>query len=458
MEKADKTMIKRKLDKYLDDFYVENNRKALLLTGARQVGKTRAFQNLAERAFKHYIEINFIETPGAISIFDNPKNAEQILLRLSAFTKEKMVPGETLILFDEVQECPEAVTQIKFLVEEGSYRYGLTGSLLGVELKNLRSEPVGYMDVKEVYPLDLEEFALALGVSDSIMRELKESFDNLRPVDKVVHEQMMSIVQLYQIVGGMPAVVDTYIKTNNIQNVIAEQRAIINLYKRDISKYDPDKKLYLNEIFDLIPSELNAKNKRFILKNLNENFKFLRYQNSFIWLKNAGVALPTFNVTEPCAPLRLNTSRNLFKLFQNDVGLLAYQYAGGIQMDILTGNVNINYGAIYENLVAQELASKEYQLFYFNNKKLGEIDFVVDDGRGNIIPIEVKSGKDYYVHDALDNVINVKNYHINKAFVLCNENLSVEGVIINIPIYMLMFFNKRENTLEEFKPDISALL
>ena len=369
-----------------------------------------------------------------------------------------MVPGETLILFDEVQACPEAVTRIKFLVEDGRFRYGLTGSLLGVELKDLRSEPVGFLDIMDVYPFDLEEFSSALGVSDRVIEELRSAFEDRRQVDDVIHKQMMSIVNLYLIVGGMPDAVNAYIETNNIQKVIAAQRAIINLYKRDIGQYDPQQKLYLDEIFDLIPSELNAKNKRFILKNLNENFKFSRYANSFLWLRNAGVALPTFNVTEPCAPLKLNMQRNLFKLFQNDVGLLAYQYAGGIQMEMLSGRVNINFGAVYENFVAQELAAKGYPLYYFNSKKLGELDFVIDDGNGVILPIEVKSGKEYYVHDALNNVLSVKNWSIPKAYVLCNDNVSTEGALTNFPIYMIMFFKKKDSGVGEFRLDISQLI
>lgn len=451
-------MLTRKLDTFLDEFYKSERNKALLLTGARQVGKTWAVRNLAKRRFKHFVEINFVETPSAIDIFLGAKDANQILLRLSAYTNEKLVPGETLILFDEVQKCPEAVTQIKFLVEEGSYRYALSGSLLGVELKDLRSEPVGYMDIEEVFPIDFEEFCKAIGVSDKVLNELKDAFYNRRIVDAVVHQQMISVVNLYLIVGGMPAAVNAYVQSNNIQEVIAEQHAIIESYKRDISQYDPDEKLYLNDIFNLIPSELNAKNKRFILKRLNENFKFSRYQNSFLWLWKAGVAIPTFNVEEPIAPLKLNEQRNLFKLFQNDVGLLAYQYANGIQMDILTGNINVNFGAIYENFVAQELVCKGYPPYYFNSKKLGELDFVIDDGRGNIIPLEVKSGKDYYIHSAIDNVLKTINYKITEAYVLCNENLSQEGNILNIPIYMIMFFKKDENTIQQYKLDITALL
>ncbi|MCQ2114809.1 MAG: ATP-binding protein [Bacteroidales bacterium] len=451
-------MLERKLDSFLDSFFEGEHTKALLLTGARQVGKTWAVRNLAKRRFKHFVEINFVETPDAKDIFLGAQNAQQILLRLSAFIQDPLVVGKTLILFDEVQECPEIVTQIKFLVDEGSYRYALSGSLLGVELKDLRSEPVGYMDVVDVFPFDLEEFCTAVGVSDKVIGELHEAYENRRPVDDVVHKQMMSIVSLYLIVGGMPAAVNAYVRTKNMQKVIAEQRAIINLYKRDISRYDPDEKLYLNDIFDLIPSELNNKNKRFILKNLNENFKLSRYQNSFIWMWKAGVAIPTFNVSEPTSPLILNKQRNLFKLFQNDVGLLAYQYSNGIQMEILKGNINVNFGSVYENFVAQELSSKGYPTFYFNSKKLGELDFVIDNGNGEIIPIEVKSGKDYYVHSALDNVLDVQNYDLKQAFVFCNENLKEEDRVLNIPIYMIMFLKKSEVSIEEFRLDISALL
>ena len=450
-------MIGRKFDSYMDSLY-ESRNKALLLTGARQVGKTNAFRRLAQRKFEHYIEINFIETPAAISIFNNAKTAEEILLRLSAFTNQPLVPGKTLILFDEVQKCPECVTMIKFLVDEGSYSYGLTGSLLGVELKDLRSEPVGYMDVKDIFPLDFEEFALAVGVAPKIIDAILHAFETKTPVDPVVHEQLLSVYRLYLIVGGMPKPVSQYLATNNLQKVAEEQLAIINLYKRDISQYDPDEKLYLEEIFDLIPSELNAKNKRFILKSINEYFKFNRYENSFLWLKKAGVAIPVYNVEEPKCPLKLNKQRNLFKLFQNDVGLLAYQYSDGIQFKILNGEVDINFGSIYENAVAQELLAQGFtNLYYFNSKKQGELDFVVEKSDGTVLPIEVKSGKDYEVHHALGNVMENEQYGIKEAFVLCNENVSVKGKVTYLPVYMSTFIRRKIEMQGEYVLDISAL-
>lgn len=449
-------MLARKIDAAIDTFY-DNTKMALMLTGVRQVGKTNAFRRLARRKFECYVEINFIETPAAKQIFLGSQNAKEILLRLSAFTDRPLLPGKTLILFDEVQKCPECVTQIKFLVDEGSYRYGLTGSLLGVELEDLQekaqakdqdagaSEPVGYMDIKAMYPLDFEEFAMAVGVAPNLIDHIRDCFDNTKPVDPVVHEQMMKVFRLYLIVGGLPAPVWAYVQTNNIQNVALQQLAIINLYKKDISQYDKDKKLLLDEIFDLIPSELNAKNKRFILKELNRNLKFQRFQNSFLWMKKAGVAIPVYNVEKPRIPLMLNEHRNLFKLFQNDVGLLAYQYANGIQLRILSGEVDINFGAIYENVVAQELLSQGFgQLYYFNSKKRGEVDFVIEAGDGTVLPIEVKSGKDYERHNALANILDTEEYNLNKAIILCNENVSVQEKKVYLPIYMATFIRKKQ--------------
>lgn len=449
-------MISRKIDHFLNTFYVGSN-KALLLTGARQIGKTFSIREFAKRRFKNFIEINFIESPHAVNIFRNAQNAQDILFRLSAYVTTPLIPGQTLIFFDEVQEYPEVVTMIKFLVDEGNFRYIMSGSLLGVELKDLRSEPVGYMDVKEMYPMDFEEFALALGMSSSVIDNLRECFHRIHPVDAFVHERLMSLFRLYLVVGGMPSAVSKYIETNNMQLVATEHHAILQLYKRDIAKYDPDHKLYLNEIFDLIPSELNAKNKRFVMKNLNENLKFSRYENSFIWMKNAGVALPTYNVEEPRIPLLLSKQRNLFKLFQNDVGLLTSQFSTGMQLQILQNDNVINFGSIYENAAAQELLAHGYTLYYFNSKRQGELDFIIEDGEGNVLPIEIKSGKDYVRHNALTNVMSTAEYAIPKAYVFCNGNIQKRDRIIYLPVYMLMFLKRPEPQQVIYHFDMTGL-
>lgn len=447
-------MLKRKIDSYIRNYY-ESTRNALLITGARQIGKTFSIREFG-KSYKSFIEINFVDNPDAAEVFKGAKSSSDILLRLSAITATPLIKGETLIFFDEVQKCPEIVTAIKFLVDEGSYRYILSGSLLGVELTDLRSEPVGYMGVKDMYPLDFEEFISCVGVNENVISSLRDAWDRRMPADQFIHAKIMELFRLYLVVGGMPAAVSKYIESNNLQEVMAVQQDIIRLYKRDIAQYDPDNKLYIEEIFDLIPPELNAKNKRFILKRLNENVKFERYRNSFLWLKNAGVALPVYNIEEPKIPLLLARSRNLFKLFQNDIGLLAAQYSEGIQLRIIKGDKSINFGSVYENAVAQELVAHGVEPYYYNNKKRGELDFVIELG-GRVLPIEVKSGKDYAVHRALSNIMDCGEYDLPQAVVFNNDNLHIEGRIVYAPVYMVMFVAKSNDAPTCYKVDLSGL-
>ncbi len=449
-------MLERKISHYIEHFY-EVNKGALLLAGARQIGKTYSVRRFAEKKFNSFIEINFVDNPDAVGIFSNAKNSSDILLRLSAFVNQPLIKGETLIFFDEVQLCPEIVTAIKFLVDDGRYRYIMSGSLLGVELNNLRSVPVGYMEVKEMYPLDLEEFMWAVGVNEDVIASLKKSWEEKKHVDDFVHKKMMDVFRLYLIVGGMPAAVMAYKENNNLQDVIASQREIIRLYKKDISQYDEKRRLKIKEVFDLIPSELNSKSKRFFIKSLNAKARAEMYENEFLWLKDAGVAIPVFNVDEPKLPLKLASSRNLFKFFSNDVGLLACQYSDGIQLKILTGDDAINHGSIYENVVAQELLAHGFdELYYYNSKKMGEVDFVLEYD-GNVFPIEVKSGKDYSRHRALNNILECHEYNIPQAIVLCNNNIEIKGNVIYVPIYMMMFLYKDRETNIQFHLDLSGL-
>jgi len=478
-------MIKRKADELIRNFILHDKR-SLLVTGARQVGKTFSIRKVGKECFDNVVEINFVEQPDAIELFGEQKGAKDLLLRLSAFTKKPLVPGKTLIFFDEVQECKEIVTAIKFLVDEGSYKYVMSGSLLGVELEDLRSVPVGYMDEIEMYPLDLLEFFEAIGIGTDVIEHLRKSFEDKTPVDDFIHKRMLEAIRLYLIVGGMPAAVQKYLDTNNLRRVYEEQRGIIRTYKRDITKYDHDHKLQIEEIYDLIPSELNAKNKRFILKQLkaasmrekselaqisereqtrpkaNVNARFSKYEDSFLWLRDAGVAIPTYNVEEPRVPLLLNKQRNLFKLFLNDVGLLAAMYGGNIQARLLSPDPNINFGSVFENLVAQELyahgftEAQQHSLYYFNSKKQGELDFVVEYA-GNMLPIEVKSGKDYERHNALSNVMENKDYAVPMAYVFCQENVQVKGKVIYYPIYMITFFEQIQAEESIFKFDLAGL-
>lgn len=274
----------------------------------------------------------------------------------------------------------------------------------------------------------------------------------------MIHQKMMELFRLYLLVGGMPAAVECYLRTRNLYEVAQVQQSILTLYKKDIARYDPQEKLYLEDIFDLIPSELNAKNKRFILKDLHQDFKLSRYRNSFLWLANAGVALPTYNVEEPALPLRLNRQSNLFKLFLCDVGLLAATYANGIQLALLNGETNINYGAVFENAAAQELTAHGFALYYFNSKKQGELDFVVEHA-GHVLPLEIKSGKDYTRHNALSGVMENHACHIPAAFVFHGGNVSVKERITYYPVYMLMFLRKPAPAPDmTYIPDFGVLM
>lgn len=447
-------MLNRKINNYLRDYYRKFG-NALLITGARQVGKTYSIREFGKN-FKSFIEINFIENPDAVGLFKDSRGSADILMRLSTITNVPLIKGDTLIFFDEVQECPNIVTAIKFLVEEGSYRYILSGSLLGIELKDIRSVPVGYMGVKEMFPLDFEEFISCVGINQEVIAAVRDAWTNRTMVDGFIHNKMMELFRLYLIVGGMPAAVSMFLDSNNLQEVLAVQKEIIQLYKKDISKYDPNNKLYIEEIFNLIPPELNSRNKRFILKRLNENAKYGRYENSFLWLKDAGVAIPVYNVEEPKAPLLLARSRNLLKLFLSDIGLLAAQYADGIQMRIIKGDKDINFGSVYENAVAQEFVAHGLEPYYYNNKKRGELDFVIEQG-GKVLPIEIKSGKDYTYHHALSNIMDCEEYNLEEALVLNNGNLSVEGRITYAPVYMVMFLEKKNDVPIEYRVDLSGI-
>ena len=448
-------MLTRTVDRILIDHF-KISKTALLIEGARQIGKTFSIRQFGQK-FNTYIEINFIEQPEAISLFKDLSNTKDLLARLSLFTKQKLIKRDTLIFFDEVQICPEVITYIKFLVDEGSYNYILSGSLLGIEINDLRSVPVGYLTIKRMFPLTFREFALNLGLNSSILENLETSFKEKKPVDDFIHKKMMELFRVYLVVGGMPAAVNRYIETNNLNKVIDIQNQIVNLYKKDITQYDKNNKLAIAQIFELIAPQLNSQNKRFIIKDIKSGVKFDRYENSFLWLKDAGFALPVYNVETPKIPLKLSKSRSLFKLFMSDVGLLASEYSQGIQLKIFSGDDKLNYGAIFENYIAQELTACEHDLYYYDNKKRGELDFLIEYD-GEVLPIEVKSGKDYKVHRALSNIMDCGEFNLNRALIFNNSNLKVEGKLTYAPIYMAMFLKQEINDEDSiYKIDLSEL-
>ena len=436
-------MLQRKIEKQIWN-WLENDRKALLIEGARQVGKTSVIRKVLEDAKRKYVEFNLIDQPEIVGLFKNIENADDLIANLSLLTDKKLIKGETVLFFDEIQEYKEIVTKIKFLVDEGAFRYIFSGSLLGIELKNIKSAPVGYMRTLTMYPMDFEEFLQLYNFTDELKEVLRKSFEQRIPINDALHEKLMQIFRMYLIVGGMPAAVKKFRETKDLEDVFAEHEDIITQYKKDFTKYEAEeKRLYLTRIYDLIPAELNAKNKRFNFSDLQKGLRFERSEDDFIWLEKAGVAMSAYNTSEPIVPLQLNEKSSLFKFFLSDVGLLTSMYGKATKLKLLNNEEDINCGAIYENVAAQELLAHKYKLFYYNTKSQGEVDLMIEY-QGDVLPIEIKSGKTYQRHSALNNLLKIENYKIDQAFVFNNYNVELKDKIVYYPIYMLMFINENE--------------
>ena len=416
--------------------WIKNSNKALLVTGARQIGKTWLIRDEIEKSGYTKFEINFIDQPDMVHYLDAEMSADEFLVKLRMIMPEDCKPHETIVFFDEIQKCPEIVTKIKFLVDEGSFKYVMSGSLLGVELKGIASAPVGYLSVLRMYPMDFEEFMIANLVSKATLEMLKDKFETVRPVDEFIHQKLLALFFVYLIVGGMPDAVKTYIATKDIREVDKIQRDIVTQYKEDFSQYESeDKKLKLISIYDIIPSELNKQNKKFVFTMLDKELKFDRYENSFLWLKDAGVALPVYNVEAPVIPLLASKSSNVFRLFSSDIGLLTSAYPAATKIELINKNGEVNNGAHFENAVAQQLLCNGFEPYFCKKMNIGELDFLIEMD-GKVVPIEVKSGKAYRTHKALDHFMNVSDYHIEKAYVFSIGNVEKDGNVTYLPLYM----------------------
>ena len=432
--------------------WLKNSNKALLVTGARQIGKTWLIRDEIDKSDYTQFEVNFIDQPDMIQYLNTEMSAEEFLVKLKMIMPEQCKPHETVVFFDEIQKCPEIVTKIKFLAEEGSFKYVMSGSLLGVELKGIASAPVGYLTVLRMYPMDFEEFMVANDVSDTTLEMLKEKYETCSPVDEFVHQKLLSLFFVYLIVGGMPDAVKTYVETKDIREVDKVQRDIVTLYREDFTQYElEDKKLKVKSIYDIIPAELNKQNKKFVFTMLNKELKFNRYENSFLWLKDAGVALPVYNVDAPVIPLLAGKSSNVFRLFSSDIGLLTSAYPAETKMELINKNGEVNNGAHFENAVAQQLKANGFEPYFCKKKNIGEMDFVIEMN-GKVVPIEVKSGKSYKAHKALDNFMKVSDYHLEKAYVFSVGNVEKAGSVMYLPIYMCYLL--KEQQLEQMIVDL----
>ena len=436
-------MLKRKAYEAMAQWKASPSRRALLVTGARQIGKTYLVRKFAEENYDSFVEFNFALDPQAKSIFSQPLRPEDIVMRFSLRAHKPLIPGKTLIFLDEIQEAPEVLTAIKGLIDRGDYDYVLSGSLLGVELRNIRSNPVGYVATLVMHPLDFEEFCWGVTGAPEVFSYLAECFTSKAEIDPVIHEHMLDLFRKYIVVGGMPDAVKTFIESSNIVLVRGVQEDIKNWYRTDISKYCPEsEKLKARDAFDLVPAELNNPNKRFILKELNQNARMRNYEEALLWLTHAQVANAAYNVKAPEYPLLASKERRLFKLFYADTGVLMSCYSMRASQDLLDGRSGVNFGSMYENVAAQEFVAHGFDMYYFNSKKHGELDFLLEKCDGEVLPIEIKSGKDYKRHRALNNVLNISSYRLKQGYVFGSNNLQQEGNVLYLPIYMLALLKR----------------
>jgi predicted AAA+ superfamily ATPase len=432
-------MLKRKMAAQLLNWKNDPYKKALLIKGARQVGKTTSVRAFGKTHYKNFIEINFEMTPVARQVFDGNLDARTIVLGLSAMGYGPFEAGETLIFFDEIQSCPKARTAIKFLVEDGRFDYIESGSLLGINYKDVSSYPVGFEEQLNMFPLDFEEFLWAKGVSDDVIDMLRDCCHRLSPVPDFIHSQIMAAYREHLVTGGMPAAVNTFLASDDFSQTLRVQNIIIGSYRDDIAKYADKAKENAKAMFDAIPEQLNKKNKRFIIASLEKGAAHRKYEQATMWLADSGIAYHCFNITALELPLAFSEKRNLYKLYMLDTGLLCAMTMDGIQSALLSGDIRINEGSIAENAVAAALKTRGMPLYYYDKKTRMELDFVFKDN-GSLSIIEVKSGHDFKRHAALDHAAEDHPGKFRRRIVLCKGNIETDDKgVIYLPLYMAMF-------------------
>ena len=431
-------MLKRKIIRELEIWKENHSHEALLVKGARQVGKTTTIREFAKRNYAHFVEVNFEQDPQAKEAFEGSRDAKSIIARLSVMGYGPFVEKQTLVFLDEIQSCPNARTAIKFLVEDGRFDYIESGSLLGINYAEVSSFPVGYESQVQMFPLDFEEWLWANNVDEEVIAQIQQAYAEYRPLDNFIHEQLMKHYRTFLIVGGMPKVVATYLTNADFSETIRQQHAIVDSYRLDIAKYAQTEKTRAKRFFDAIPSELSKPHKRFILSNLEKTGNMQKYGDAAQWLEDAGVALFCYNTHALNLPFEQYENRNLFKVYLLDTGLLCSMWEDKIQWQVLNGEIDINEGALTENFVAIELNKHGHKLHYFDRKSRNELDFLIREGK-KVTIVEVKSGNNYEQHAALDNVLNEQSEYIERSIVLNKKQHKQVDDILYLPLYMSMW-------------------
>ena len=437
-------MLFRKIEAQIEDHLKSDSRAIMLIDGARQVGKTYIIRHVGQKLFENYIELNLVEDYVGARLFANAKTVEDFYLAVSMLAGDRMKEKEnTLIFIDEIQAYPHLLTLLKFLAQDDRFTYIASGSLLGVTLAQTASIPMGSIRMVRMFPLDFEEFLYANGMNALVVSSLRKKYERQESLDEATHAKVLDMFRKYLLVGGMPDAVNAFVAEKNIQLVRQIQSEIYAYYAADASKYDDGRKLKIRRIYDLIPSNLENKKKRVVAQSIeNKRGKtFADYQDEFDYLISAGIALSVQAISTPVFPLIQSSGKNLLKLYLNDVGILSGILYGNNIQAILSDEESINLGSVYECVVASELIAHGHKLFYYDNRTKGEVDFLIDDYDSlSAVPIEVKSGKDYTVHSALNAFVSNEDYHVKKAIVLSNEReITTKNKITYLPIYDIMF-------------------
>lgn len=439
-------MLYRKITSYIEDYLKSDTDKILILEGARQIGKSFSIREAGTRLYPNYVEINFVEDDEGDQLFKNIHKKEDFYLTLSMVAGDRLSGrDDTLVFLDEIQHYPQYLTMLKFLREDGRYRYIASGSLLGITLQDTTSIPVGSIIRKEMFQLDFEEFLIANGFGTEAIAMLRHSYENRQSLTEEHHNRVLDLFRRYLLVGGMPDAVNAYLDTHNIVRVRDVQDNIRSMYADDASKYEKEhsKKLLIRRIYEMVPSQMENKKKRIVAQEIRgkEGDRFAQYQEEFEYLVSSGISLAVHAISNPHFPLSESLQKNLLKLYLNDVGMLSGMLYHNNIRPILDDVRSINLGSVYESVVAQELRAHGHKLFYYDNRKQGEVDYLVDDYTAmSAHPIEVKSGKDYTVHSALNNLLKNPDYNIQAATVISNEReIRQDGKITYMPVYLVMF-------------------
>ena len=439
----------RKIQEKIKNYLLSDSNKIMIIDGVRKIGKSFIIRyvgsELLKEKFNNYIEINFVEDSLGNRLFANVNNKEDFYFQLSMIAGDKMHEKEnTLVFIDEIQEYPQFLTMLKFLKQDDRFTYICSGSLLCVTLSKTTSIPIGSIDVVHMFPLDFEEFLLANGFNQFAINSLKSKFMQLESLDENTHYKVLDLFKKYLLIGGLPDAINSFVSKKNIVEVRKIQSDIYDYYGDDASKYDKEHKLKIKRIYDLIPSCLENKKKRIVVQDI-ENIKgkrFSSYQDEFDYLINFGIALEVKALSTPVFPLIESCGKNLLKFYLNDVGILTnILYKNNIKA-VLDDEKSVNLGTVYESVVASELKAHGFNLFYYDNKANGEVDFLIDDYNDlSVVPLKIKSGKDYTIHSAINKFLTNKDYNVKKGYVLSNERkVFEENNLIYLPIYYIMFF------------------